>query len=79
MFQEGKHKLIFAISVAEVGIDIPACNIVVDDYEYAINEIGRIQRRGKDILQFTRPLMPRSGGSIPHVAEIIFSHIYSQQ
>ena len=45
LFNEGHHKVIFATSVADEGIDISSCNLVIL-YEYVTNEIVRTQARG---------------------------------
>jgi ERCC4-related helicase len=45
-FDGGRHKIIIATSVAEEGLDITKCNLVIR-YEHVTNEIVRLQSRGK--------------------------------
>ena len=47
-FKDGRHKLIVATSIAEEGIDVSACNLVIR-YDHVTNEIVRTQSRGKHI------------------------------
>ena len=59
-FREGSCKLMIATTVAEEGLDISACNLIIN-YNYSTNDIGHIQRMGKQFRNY--PLFtPRQRG-----------------
>ena len=55
-FRSGETKVIIATSVAEEGIDIKECNLVIM-YNYVTGEVGRIQRKGTKMSIITNVLV----------------------
>ncbi|XP_052268251.1 interferon-induced helicase C domain-containing protein 1-like [Dreissena polymorpha] len=61
-FKGGRHKVIIATSVAEEGLDIRKCNLVIR-YEHVTNEIVRRQSIGRVRTDFSRYLVISEEGS----------------
>ncbi|XP_060562666.1 antiviral innate immune response receptor RIG-I-like [Ruditapes philippinarum] len=61
-FDGGRHKIIIATSVAEEGLDITKCNLVIR-YEHVTNEIVRLQSRGRARRQDSRYYVLTEEGS----------------
>ncbi|KAH3787131.1 hypothetical protein DPMN_165251 [Dreissena polymorpha] len=61
-FKGGRHRVIIATSVAEEGLDIQKCNLVIR-YEHVTNEIVRLQSRGRARADFSRYLVISEEGS----------------
>lgn len=51
LFRDGEYKVIMATTVAEEGLDIKECNLVVR-YDYAGSPVAMMQARGTSSLLF---------------------------
>jgi ERCC4-related helicase len=49
LFKDGQFKIIVATTIAEEGLDIKECNLVVR-YDYAGNPISMVQARGNQYI-----------------------------
>lgn len=53
LFRDGEYKVIMATTVAEEGLDIKECNLVVR-YDYAGSPVAMMQARGTSSLLFDK-------------------------
>ncbi|KAK3094493.1 hypothetical protein FSP39_002464 [Pinctada imbricata] len=62
LFRQGGHKMIVATSVADEGLDIQECNLVIK-YHQVTNEIAMVQRRGRARKKESQVILFHAAGS----------------
>lgn len=68
-FEKGECNLLVATSVAEEGLDIPACNLVIR-FQHVSDEIGKIQTLGRARAADSEGLTILSSDSKKHIKEM---------